>query len=195
MTRCPYCLKEFSNVNPAHLVKHHKKLFDVYQEFPGWDIGKTSKGATLGIKKSKEHRFNISKANKGRIFTKIHRDNISKATMGRLSSRKGKHLSEVTKLKLSIIQRGKHNSPQTEWHKNPFSFKIKNKQTYYALHRWVRKNKGIPQGCVLVRRNQGSCSNYYDWANIDGKYRRNLDDYVPMCRKHHFMHDRQFKVI
>jgi len=75
------------------------------------------------------------------------------------------------------------------------SFKNNNKKKYYSIHRWVRKNKGKPKGCVLIRRNLGECSNYFDWANLDGKYRRNLNDYIPMCRRHHFIHDRQFNVI
>lgn len=40
MTRCPYCLNSYMNVNPAHLIKHDKRLSDVRVEFPGWDLGK-----------------------------------------------------------------------------------------------------------------------------------------------------------
>lgn len=49
----------------------------------------------------KEYRDKVSKALKGRVFTKEWKDKISTAVKGRTSPRKGKHLSEETKKKLS----------------------------------------------------------------------------------------------
>ena len=190
MTKCPYCLRPFLNVNPAHLVKHGKRLEDVYGEFPGWDIGKTSKGATLGIKRSPEHKLKISLANKGRIFTYEHRKKISISRIGLPSPMKGKHHSKEAKRKLSKARRGQHNSPETEFKKNPNSFKAQNMKTYYSIHRWVRKNKGVPTICTMAS-TKDRCSPYFDWANINGEYEKDLDDYASVCRKHHFRYDRE----
>lgn len=49
----------------------------------------------------KEYRDKVSKALKGRVFTKEWKDKLSAAAKGRSSPRKGKHLSEETKKKLS----------------------------------------------------------------------------------------------
>lgn len=55
---------------------------------------------------------------------------------------------------------------------------------YFALHVWVRKNKGKATKCVR-------CSSDYwvEWANIDGNYKRDTNDYISLCRKCHREHD------
>lgn len=58
---------------------------------------------------------------------------------------------------------------------------------YPALHRWVKSHKGSPKKCEQCGLNDES--RYYDWANIDHKYRRNLDDFIRLCRSCHRKHD------
>lgn len=99
-------MAEFINVNPAHLTKHNKRLSDVYMEFPGWDIGKTSKGALLGRKFTDEHRKKISRALKGRIFTEEWRAKISTSALGRPSGRKGVRATEQQRIENSARQQG-----------------------------------------------------------------------------------------
>ena len=55
-----------------------------------------------------------------------------------------------------------------------------------AVHDWVRKWKGRPNKCE----NCGTTkAKKFEWANIDHKYRRILQDYVRMCSKCHRNHD------
>lgn len=129
MTSCPYCKKEFINVNPSHLAaKHDKRLADVYKEFPGWDIGKTSKGAILGRKLTSEHRRKLSEGGKGRVFTKQHRSNLSKAMMGKPNWRKGIRATIEERIANSARQQGvsveewkgfSYNKPGNEFSKSP----------------------------------------------------------------------------
>jgi len=59
---------------------------------------------------------------------------------------------------------------------------------YGALHVWVAYWKGKPHICE-------KCGKYVenlkaiDWANVDHKYRRVLDDYIRMCKKCHRDYD------
>ena len=58
---------------------------------------------------------------------------------------------------------------------------------YFALHSWVKRHKGSPVECEKCKKNDKQ--SVYDWANIDHKYRRNLDDYIRLCRSCHRKHD------
>ncbi len=56
---------------------------------------------------------------------------------------------------------------------------------YQAIHFWVRKEKGQAKRHKCV-----DCSDRADdWSNVDGKYRRVLEDYEPRCRKCHHKKD------
>jgi hypothetical protein len=57
---------------------------------------------------------------------------------------------------------------------------------YFALHEWVRKWKGKPQVCESCGTTEAK---KYEWANVDHKYRRVLDDYIQMCTKCHRKYD------
>lgn len=62
------------------------------------------------------------------------------------------------------------------------------KVSYRGLHQWIRRKKGIPDTCC----NCGKVSQkprVIQWANVDGKYRRDLDDYIPLCCSCHKYHD------
>lgn len=51
-----------------------------------------------------------------------------------------------------------------------------NNITYRTLHRWITKHKGNPEiceHCGTIRDKKR-----FHWANIDHRYRRNLDDYI-----------------
>lgn len=55
---------------------------------------------------------------------------------------------------------------------------------YGAAHAWVRRWKGVAtlcQKCGMKKTTR--CS--IQWANIDHKYRRVLDDYIALCVKCH----------
>lgn len=58
---------------------------------------------------------------------------------------------------------------------------------YPALHRWVQLHRGKPQECEHC--GTTDASKIYEWANIDGLYARNLDDFIRLCRSCHRKHD------
>lgn len=59
---------------------------------------------------------------------------------------------------------------------------------YRGLHQWIRRQKGKPTTCT-------KCGKFSEkpkviqWANIDGKYHRNVDDFIAMCASCHKFHD------
>jgi hypothetical protein len=59
---------------------------------------------------------------------------------------------------------------------------------YSGIHAWVIRWKGHPDKCEVC--GVGGFTGYkIQWANIDHKYRRVLDDYIRMCAKCHFAYD------
>lgn len=64
--------------------------------------------------------------------------------------------------------------------------------SYVDLHKWIERERGIPIICdkcgkkVMERRK-------IQWANISGKYKRDIKDYMALCGKCHFKYDRQDK--
>lgn len=59
-----------------------------------------------------------------------------------------------------------------------------NKVGYGALHDWIRRNYGKPNKCE-----NSECSyrnpKRYEWANISGKYKRDISDWKPLCSSCH----------
>ena len=52
------------------------------------------------------------------------------------------------------------------------------------LHQWIRRRKSKPEFCEFC-----SISKPYDLANISGKYRRDIDDFMWLCRSCHMKFD------
>jgi len=50
---------------------------------------------------------------------------------------------------------------------------------YDALHDWVRRYRGIPKLCEECGQNEKGKA--YHWANISGKYLRDLGDWKRLC--------------
>jgi hypothetical protein len=59
--------------------------------------------------------------------------------------------------------------------------------SYSALHRWVAWHRGSA-GSHLCADCGGPAS---DWANVSGEYRRDLDDFIPLCRPCHWRFDNE----
>jgi len=64
---------------------------------------------------------------------------------------------------------------------------------YSALHDWVWKYKGAPEKCehcgrAQERVNGTSCVH---WANISGEYKRDLEDWIGLCRRCHYIYDQK----
>lgn len=65
------------------------------------------------------------------------------------------------------------------------------KAKYHTIHTWVVRKKGLPEFCVkcgVKRKKLGRAWNL-EWANIDHKYSRDLNDYIALCIPHHKEHD------
>lgn len=56
---------------------------------------------------------------------------------------------------------------------------------YHAIHKWVQKEKGRPSKCEHC----GIVDGKFEWANIDHKYKKNLDDYIRLCKPCHGKYD------
>jgi ribosomal protein L31 len=57
--------------------------------------------------------------------------------------------------------------------------------TYSSIHDWIREKKGKARNYKCVHCNKQA----RDWANIDHTLSRDLDDYIPLCRKCHIKFD------
>jgi len=128
---------------------------------------------------------------------------------------KGHRVSEKTREQCGSIWRGKcpptafkkgHPAPKTAFKKGhtPWNKGKKlpersgensptwkgEKAGYIPKHSWVYRHKGKPnvcQGCGVTCQEKK-----LEWANIDHKYRRNLDDYISFCRVCHRARDKKF---
>jgi len=58
---------------------------------------------------------------------------------------------------------------------------------YSALHRWVQKHLGVANVCSNC--SATSKETKIEWANLSGKYKRELSDWSPMCRSCHMVFD------
>lgn len=59
--------------------------------------------------------------------------------------------------------------------------------TYSSIHSWIRDKKGKAGNYKCVHCDKQA----RDWANIDHIYSRDLDDYIPLCRKCHIKFDKK----
>jgi hypothetical protein len=59
---------------------------------------------------------------------------------------------------------------------------------YRGLHQWVRRKKGKPIKCIHCGK-QSDKPKLIQWANIDGKYRRHIDDFISLCASCHKKYD------
>lgn len=68
---------------------------------------------------------------------------------------------------------------------NHYEYKGQN-VSYIGLHNWVNKEFGKPRTCEHCGTTE---SKTYDWANISGQYKRDLSDWIRLCRKCHHIFD------
>lgn len=111
--------------------------------------------------------------------------------------------SEWLQKQISETKKGRHYSQDTEfkkghipWSKNKICPNLANennsqwkgdKAGYVAIHIWVKHHKGQPQVCehcgVTAEEKR------LQWANVDHKYCRNLNDYIQLCSSCHKLYD------
>ena len=56
--------------------------------------------------------------------------------------------------------------------------------SYSGLHHWVKYHKGKPQSCE-----ECGSTDWLEWANKSGSYKRVLDDWISLCVKCHRKRD------
>lgn len=101
---------------------------------------------------------------------------------------KGKKLPNDIKKKMSETQKRIGNKPPYSFGKNHHNWKGNN-AGITPKHIWVRKWKGKPDHCEICGTTD---KRQYNWANIDHKYRRVLEDYISMCVPCHRIYDYNF---
>jgi hypothetical protein len=162
------CQKTFNNFRKTPNLKHRSKTIGKIQfsKIKYCSMKCTAKGR-IGMKFSKEHRENISKANLknprrywlGKKLSREHREKIGKRPYAQ-----GKD---------NVTWRG-------------------DEAGYSPIHIWVVRWKGRPNICEHCGKKE-TRSRYIDWANIDHKYKRRLSDYIRLCKKCHRRYDKDRK--
>jgi len=55
-----------------------------------------------------------------------------------------------------------------------------------GIHNWVQRHRGKPRVCEKCRTTEAK---QYDWANISQEYKRDLSDWIRLCRSCHAKYD------
>jgi hypothetical protein len=136
---------------------------------------------------TEEHRKNLSESHRGYVWSKEQRKKLSLALKGKNTWSKGKKLSEEHKTKIRFSHVGKKYKPMSEIGKlNISRSHLKENYSYSAVHKWVSRWGGTPKLCQVCGTRKAK---KYEWANIDHKYRRILEDYIRMCTSCHIIYD------
>ena len=59
--------------------------------------------------------------------------------------------------------------------------------SYEAIHAWVRRHRGKPQQCEHCGTTE---KRMYHWANKSHEYKRDLNDWIRLCRPCHSKYDK-----
>lgn len=116
--------------------------------------------------------------------SKETKEKIRKSSLGKSMSFESRKKMSAAKKGITPWNKGKK-MPQFSGDKHPQW--LDDKVGYSGIHVWVKKWKGKPNLCE----NCGTTTaKKFEWANIDHKYRRVLEDYIRMCTKCHRNYDR-----
>ena len=111
-----------------------------------------------------------------RQFSKEHREKLRKAKLG------VRQTKEHVENRMRKIRGAKH----WKWKGDEVG--------YRSLHYWVQNRLGNPsfcEGCKRTKSPEGLGKNrsYFHWANISGKYKRNVNDWRRLCYRCHYKFD------
>lgn len=91
------------------------------------------------------------------------------------------------------LNKGNLGKKFTESHRKKISKRLKGKNNgmwkgdnvgYSSLHEWIKNHKPKKSYCEICKIKKS-----YDLANISGKYKRDIDDYLWLCRSCHMRFD------
>lgn len=132
--------------------------------------------------------------NKGKALPESMRDNISKGNKGKKRSikaknnislsLKGKPKSEEHIAKIIIARKKQVGSKASNWKGDDVG--------YGGVHHWVYNQLGKSDECENCGNNTLSHRSYH-WANISGKYLRDIGDWARLCVYCHKLIDNNVK--
>lgn len=94
---------------------------------------------------------------------------------------------ELCKPNKGSIKKGQRISVDTEFKKGVLPHNYKGDSVgYYALHAWVIRIKG--SACICEHCNT---TNNVEWANKSHEYKRDIHDFIPLCKKCHKKYDKE----
>lgn len=126
---------------------------------------KGNSGYWLGKHLPEEMKLKHSKAMKGRKASKELRTKLSESMKNRY---KNGWINPMT---------GKVNEKHPRWKGNDIG--------YHGLHTWLSYKKGRPEICQHCGREDN-----LQWASIDSKYSRDLDEWLSLCISCHIRYDK-----
>ena len=124
---------------------------------------------------------------------------------GKYQHKKGRHwkLSKQAKINIGLGAKKVKHKPTQGFQKGHKGMSIPKGEehwewkgeevSYIALHKWVVRCKGNPkvcEHCGKIGKITGDRWNI-EWANIDHKYRRFLQDFIGLCRTCHCKYDKK----
>ena len=128
-----------------------------------------------GYKQTPEHIRKRTECQRGKI--------VSEETRKKMSiSGKSKVFSEEHKKNLSAAKYGRYGDKNNGWK----GTRVK----YSGLHLWVQKELGRADHCDGEK--CSGVSERYEWANISGEYKRDVNDFEWLCRKCHMKKDGRY---
>jgi hypothetical protein len=148
-----------------------------------------------GHVKGEPYRYIFGHQHRGKSLSPDHRAKISRAKRGRPVSEEqrarlasyndNRKVSDETRRRMSATRRGRFLGKQhPQWRGNAVG--------YSALHQWVARHKTKTGVCTECGTEVGT-SRYRgtEWANVSGRYLRDLDDFVELCIRCHRRRDRR----
>jgi hypothetical protein len=168
-------------------------------------ISEAHKGKTL----SKAHKEKLSKAHKGKttwMKGKKHseetKEKIRKAKKGIKNPEHSKRMKELWSKKIHPMKGKRHTKEALEKIKEARSKQDINgeksylwkgdKVGYAGLHSWIKKQKGKANKCENP--NCLGKSKIFQWANISGEYKRDVNDFKMLCVSCHRKMDMEREV-
>ena len=160
-----------------------RKVIDIRSKYcrSCWNLGRKYPNRKL----SETHKVNIALARKKewdsglrkRSF-KLTPEQIEKVRLAKT----GLKASSDTRKKLSSAKVGKYKGDKN------WNWKGE-KVSYTSLHSWLYRELKQPETCEFCGKD-GLKKHQIHWANKDHKYKRILEDWLRLCAKCHYHHDR-----
>lgn len=157
------------------------------------------KGPKYGHPVSEETRHKISEAFKGRKLTQEHKDKISRGNKGTVRSPEA--IENYKKAANHPDKNGTFRKGLTPWNKGKKFIQITGEKNtnwkggevgYFSLHNWVKRHLGSPEKCEHCGTTEKKDPKFFQWANKSHEYKRDLTDWIRLCRTCHDKYDGGF---